>query len=401
MPSAFSVLIVCHVVDHYGDAGVCLRLAKGLAARQCRVQLVIDQPALIAKMSPSLPANVRATEGLTALEARSVPDLLIEAFQHDAPFEFRMDLERAASLGARPRRVLLDYLATEPWADATQDLLAPDHAINRTLNTKGGPRLGGSGPAAHRVWMAPSFGRGLVMGEPRQLERMLEFRGAEDGAVALAEGDDVGAPCSVWPQRGNRVGGAAGTSQALRAEDAGVATSTFKFLGFGYDDAPWSALEAAIAVHGLPPGFADFYIHRPTGLDCSQDEFDMQLCAADFNFVRGEDSFVRAHWAAASNRAVPFVWQPYRQADAAHRDKLVGWMNQVLPGDALAALRDFHLAFNGLAGEVSLGVEDVGAAWQRLLQGWEEMRRALQASCQQLAQRPSLEDRLIQLLEKG
>ena len=28
--SAFSVLIVCHVVDHYGDAGVCLRLAKGL-----------------------------------------------------------------------------------------------------------------------------------------------------------------------------------------------------------------------------------------------------------------------------------------------------------------------------------------------------------------------------------
>jgi len=357
MPSAFSVLIVCHVVDHYGDAGVCLRLAKGLAARQCRVQLVIDQPALIAKMSPILPANVRVTEGLTALEARAVPDLLIEAFQHDAPFEFRMDLERAASLGARPRRVLLDYLATEPWADATQDLLAPDHAINRALNTKGGPRLGGCGPAAQRVWMAPSFGQGLLMGEPGQLWRMLEFPAAS--------------------------------------------TSTFKILGFGYDDAPWGALEAAIAAHGLPPGFADFHIHRPTGLDCSQDEFDMQLCMADFNFVRGEDSFVRAHWAAASNRAVPFVWQPYRQADAAHRDKLMGWMNQVLPGDALAALRDFHLAFNGLAGEASLGVEDVGTAWQRLLQGWEEMRRALQASCQRLVQRPSLEDRLIQLLERG
>ena len=385
MPSAFSVLIVCHVVDHYGDAGVCLRLAKGLAARQCRVQLVIDQPALIAKMSPSLPANVRVTEGLTALEARAVPDLLIEAFQHDAPFEFRMDLERAASLGARPRRVLLDYLATEPWADATQDLLAPDHAINRALNTKGGPRLGGSGPAAQRVWMAPSFGRGLVMGEPRQLRRMLG--GAEDGAggVASVRGDGVGSLSSPWP---------------LSVGQTGVGACTFKILGFGYDDAPWSALEAAIAAHGLPPGFDGFHIHRPTGLDCSQDEFDMQLCAADFNFVRGEDSFVRAHWAAASNRAVPFVWQPYRQADAAHRDKLAGWMNQVLPGDALAALRDFHLAFNGLAGEASSRIEDVGAAWQRLLQGWEEMRRALQASCQRLVQRPSLEDRLIQLLER-
>lgn len=143
LTSTFSVLIVCHVVDHYGDAGVCLRLAKGLAARQCRVQLVIDQPALITKMSPTLPSNVRVTEGLTALKGRDAPDILIEAFQHDAPFECRMDLERAASLGGRPRRVLLDYLATEPWADAAQNLLAPDHAINRALNTKGVP-----GPAA-------------------------------------------------------------------------------------------------------------------------------------------------------------------------------------------------------------------------------------------------------------
>ena len=125
--SAFSVLIVCHVVDHYGDAGVCLRLAKGLAARGGRVQLVVDAPEIIEKMSPSLPVHVRVTQGLSALAPQAVPDLVIEAFQHDAPFEFRMDLERAASLGARPRRVLLDYLATEPWAEATQDLLAPDH----------------------------------------------------------------------------------------------------------------------------------------------------------------------------------------------------------------------------------------------------------------------------------
>ena len=136
-------------------------------------------------------------------------------------------------------------------------------------------------------------------------------------------------------------------------------------------------MEAAIAAHGLPPGFEDFHIHRPKGLDCSQDDFDTQLCADDFNFVRGEDSFVRAHWAAASPGAVPFVWQPYRQADAAHRDKLVGWMNQVLGGDALAPLRDLHFAFNGLAGEASSSAEDVGAAWRRLVENWQEMRQAL------------------------
>jgi hypothetical protein len=379
--SAFSVLIVCHVVDHYGDAGVCLRLAKGLAVRGGRVQLVVDAPEIIEKMSPSLPVHVRATQGLLALAPQAVPDLVIEAFQHDAPFEFRMDLERAASLGARPRRVLLDYLATEPWAEATQDLLAPDHAINRALNTRGGPRLGGKGPAAQRVWMAPSFERGLVMGEPSQVGRMLGGGGAAERDEAAAE-----TLACAWPLPGERIGGAA---------------STFKVLGFGYDDAPWAALEAAIAAHGLPPGFESFHIHRPSGLERNQDDFDALLCSSDLNLVRGEDSFVRAHWAAASTRAVPFVWQPYRQADAAHRDKLMGWMNQVLPGDALAPLRDFHLAFNGLAGEASPGTEDLGSAWQRLLQGWVEMRRALQASCQRLAGRPSLEDRLIQLLERG
>ena len=381
MPSAFSVLIVCHVVDHYGDAGVCLRLAKGLAARGGRVQLVVDTLEIIEKMSPSLPVHVRVTQGLSALAQQAVPDLVIEAFQHDAPFEFRMDLERAASLGARPRRVLLDYLATEPWAEATQDLLAPDHAINRALNTRGGPRLGGKGPAAQRVWMAPSFERGLVVGEPAQVRRILGRGGAAEWDKAAAE-----TLACAWSLQDDRVGGGA---------------SIFKVLGFGYDDAPWGALEVAIAAHGLPPGFEDFHIHRPEGLERSQDDFDALLCASDLNFVRGEDSFVRAHWAAASTRAVPFVWQPYRQADAAHRDKLMGWMNQVLPGDALVPLRDFHLAFNELAGEASPGTEDLGAAWQRLLQGWEEMRRALQASCQQLAQRPSLEDWLIQLLENA
>ena len=154
----------------------------------------------------------------------------------------------------------------------------------------------------------------------------------------------------------------------MPSDRVGAGAHTLKILGFGYDDAPWGSLEAAIAAHGLPPGFEDFHIHRPTGLDCSQDYFDTKLCAADFNFVRGEDSFVRAHWAAASPGAVPFVWQPYRQADAAHRDKLVGWMNQVLGGDALAPLRDLHFAFNGLAGEASSSAEDVGTAWQRLVE---------------------------------
>ena len=49
----------------------------------------------------------------------------------------------------------------------------------------------------------------------------------------------------------------------------------------------------------------------------SQDDYDRLLWACDVNFVRGEDSFVRAQWAAR-----PFVWHIYPQAEDAHLRKL-------------------------------------------------------------------------------
>ena len=55
----------------------------------------------------------------------------------------------------------------------------------------------------------------------------------------------------------------------------------------------------------------------------TQDRFDRLLWRSDVNFVRGEDSFVRAQWAAQ-----PFVWQPYPQDDDAHRLKLDAFLTR-------------------------------------------------------------------------
>ncbi len=49
----------------------------------------------------------------------------------------------------------------------------------------------------------------------------------------------------------------------------------------------------------------------------TQTDYDRLLWACDLNFVRGEDSLVRALWAGA-----PFVWQIYAQDDGAHAVKL-------------------------------------------------------------------------------
>ena len=72
----------------------------------------------------------------------------------------------------------------------------------------------------------------------------------------------------------------------------------------------------------------------------SQAEFDHLLWACDFNFVRGEDSLVRALWAGK-----PFVWHIYPQDDLAHHDKLHAF-EAVL--DMPADLSQFHAIWNGL-----------------------------------------------------
>jgi len=330
--------VICRVVDHFGDAGVCLRLARALAARSNRVDLLIDRPDLILAMCPSLRLGervdgVRVMDWSDSAVAQLCSDatpkgLLIETFHHEAPEPLRALFETLP--GAV--RVMLDYLATEPWADSMQGMSAVDR--NYSL--------------PHRHWWAPSFSKGLLLGDSAQLKRML-----------------VG-ECSVERP----------------------ASDVFWVLGFGYADAPWAAFENAVKIHGLPDGFSRMQIHTPSGIERSQDEFDALLCSTNLNFVRGEDSFVRAHWAAASKRCVPFVWQPYRQENCAHADKLGGWMDQVLVGDALEPLRRLHLAFNGLGVQTETGISN---AWRDCRSAWPEIRKALTERSRGLVQRDLLD----------
>jgi hypothetical protein len=58
-----------------------------------------------------------------------------------------------------------------------------------------------------------------------------------------------------------------------------------------------------------------------------QADFDRLLWRCDINFVRGEDSFVRAQWATH-----PFVWQIYQQDDDTHLVKLKRLSGALHPG---------------------------------------------------------------------
>lgn len=122
-----------------------------------------------------------------------------------------------------------------------------------------------------------------------------------------------------------------------------------------------------------------------------QTGYDELLWACDWNFVRGEDSLVRALWAGR-----PFVWQIYPQPeDDAHHAKLHAFLDWL---QAPPSLRRFHDAWNDVhpAGHAAppLLLPDAadGAAWQE----------AVQAARARLLAQPSLAEQLIGFVqEKG
>jgi uncharacterized repeat protein (TIGR03837 family) len=81
------------------------------------------------------------------------------------------------------------------------------------------------------------------------------------------------------------------------------------------------------------------------------DDYDQLLWQCDINFVRGEDSFVRAQWAGQ-----PFIWQIYRQEEDAHLIKLSAFLERycanMLEQDA-RAITSMFVAWNGAESSVA------------------------------------------------
>ena len=99
---------------------------------------------------------------------------------------------------------------------------------------------------------------------------------------------------------------------------------------------------AGRATAALPPGPSERGALSISWLPyVAQTDFDHLLWSCDLNFVRGEDSLVRALWAGT-----PFVWQIYPQDDDAHHNKLEAFLDWL---EAPESLRRFHRLWNGVA----------------------------------------------------
>ena len=375
--------IFCRVVDNFGDVGVSWRLARIIAREHGkRVRLFVDDLTVLAKLRPEIDPS-RDIQSLEDVEVNvlhepfvpeEIADVVVETFGCDPPAAY---VEKMAVARPKPRWINLEYLSAEDWVEESHALPSPN------------PRL----PLVKHYFF-PGFTErtaGLLR-EHDLLRRRFEFQ------------RDAGAQEAFWEGLVGKV-----------PPEGALKVSLFTYAG-----APLEGLARCLAEYPgpvwliVPDGMAaaalrDRFHPRHDTIRRNdhrggrrrevevfaipflpQDRYDVLLWACDLNFVRGEDSFVRAQWAAR-----PFVWQIYPTEDAAHWIKLAAFLGRYtsgLPRDRASAVTAMWEAWN-----VRSDMPDPAPSRPSVPRAWAEFiarREALLAHAQdwahQLSKRPDL-----------
>jgi uncharacterized repeat protein (TIGR03837 family) len=348
-----TLAIFCKVVDNFGDIGICWRLSKQLRHEHgIAVTLWVDDLASFRRICPEVDtsAETQSLHGITVRHWRDqegvftpgdVADVVIEFFAVDIPPAY---VEAMAQRSPKPVWFNLEGLTAEEWVEGCHRL-----------------------PSMH----------------PRlKLTKHFFFPGYTDKTGGLLVERDLAAQRAAFSS--------ANAAAFLSHLGVTVAEQAARKVSlFCYPDAPVEELFAAWIATGdaitclVPEGVADKAVRDFLGAEAQpgavrthgaltvrvipfvpQPDYDKLLWSCDLNFVRGEDSWVRAQWACK-----PFVWHIYFQDENLHHKKLRAFLQRYAAGNV--SLPEFSLAWNGAS---------EGHDWPAL---WD----ALQADLSPLGQR--------------
>jgi len=330
-----SLTLFCKVVDNYGDIGICWRLARQLQREhQIDVTLWVDDLLSFQRICPEVKLNTdtQNVAGVTVrywrdqngtFTPKDVTDIVIEFFACDIPPGY---IKAMAQRLPRAVWLNLEGLSAEAWVEGCHTLSSPHGSLPLTkyfffpgFNSKTGGLLIESeleqqrqhfvsDPVAITAFLA---GLGLSTDEINSLKVSL-FCYPHAPATGLFE---------AWKNNATPItclvpeGVAAEAVQAFTGKPAtaGNVTTT-----------------GALTIRILP------FVPQP--------DYDKLLWACDLNFVRGEDSFVRAQWAGK-----PFIWHIYPQDENLHHVKLNAFLKCYTPNTE--HLATMMLAWNGVTSD--------------------------------------------------
>ena len=289
--------IFCKIVDNFGDIGVCWRLARQLQSEHgLQIRLWIDDLDAAQKIISGLniAKSSQVCDKITILQwptadkedeadFSKAAEVVIEAFACGLPSAYL-----AAMVQQQSKWINLEYLSAEPW-------VADFHA-------KPSPQING-------------------------LTRYFYFPGFTDATGGLIRERDI---FSLYFDKS-------------RNSIEGLKISLFCYPSAPIQDLLTSMAESNqqincyVPASSILPQIASFFckeaivvgdylskknLHVNVLPFLSQTDYDELLRDCDINFVRGEDSWVRAIWAGKS-----FIWQPYFQDENTHIKKLNAFLD--------------------------------------------------------------------------
>lgn len=356
--------IFCTVVDNYGDIGVSWRLARQLVHEHgVAVRLWVDDLASLQRLCPQTDP-VLAEQRLAGIEVRhwtlmfsdvKPAQIVIGTFACELPERY---VAAMANMEQKPVWLNLEYLSAEDWVEGCHKLPSPH------------PRL-----PLMKYFFFPGFtpGTGGLLLENNLLLRRDAFQNDPQAQAAYWQSFGLAMPqpdelrVSLFSYENPAL------PELFRVWEQGVQPVTC-LLPEG------RALPQAAAYFGHEGGKAGDRWLRGKLQVCvlpfvEQPDYDTLLWACDVNFVRGEDSFVRAQWAGR-----PFVWHIYPQHDGVHMHKLRAFMERHCEGLAPESAQAFRSLWEWWNGEPGIPCPWNDFAGQRSM-----LRQHAQAWAQRLA----------------
>ena len=306
--------LFCKVIDNFGDIGVCWRLARQLRDEYAlNVRLWVDDLSvasrLIYGLNPSSKSQIAngveiCLWGNDENFADILPaDVVIEAFACDLPQPYIQNMAKT-----KPVWLNLEYLSAEKWVDDfhAQQSIHPATGLKKTFffpgfTAKAGGLLREQQLAASRAaFKATEFWQHLNVSPIHNALKVSLF-------------------CYPHAPIESLLNSMANNSQPIHClvPNTTILPAVAKHFGKSELKVGETVSDKQLTVTVLP--------------FLSQDEYDQLLWACDFNFVRGEDSWIRALWAAK-----PFVWQTYQQDENLHLTKLQAFFDIYQPALCLA-----------------------------------------------------------------
>lgn len=307
--------IFCNVIDNYGDIGVCWRLSRQLAHEETiRVRLWVDDLAAFRSLCPQIDISLPVQQ-VDAVEIRrwiepfpeTTPgEVVIEAFACRLPASF---LNAMAQRPSPPVWINLEYLSAEAWVNSCHALPSPHPQLPLTkyfffpgFTAATGGLLRERKLLAQREFFSSTpevretFWNELAVDAPDRGTLCISLFAYENPAIPML--------LKTWAEGTKPVRCLLPEARSLSS----VARYCGRALHVG-DRLRFGSLEIVV----LP--FVE------------QARYDPLLWACDLNFVRGEDSFVRAQWAAK-----PMIWHIYPQEEGAHLVKLDAFLQLYCAG---------------------------------------------------------------------